>query len=58
MLEGHVFDRTTEEDPVESSHETPTRCPKVMSGNPLFDPRSPTVAIDRTPIVVSGCLFR
>lgn len=52
-LEGHVFGQTSQGKSIECSNETPTRCAKMVPGNQLFDPRSPTFAIDRTPIVVS-----
>ncbi|XP_057379586.1 uncharacterized protein LOC130701664 [Daphnia carinata] len=50
-LEGPVFGQTSQEKPTEVSNETPTRCTKLVPGNQLFDPRSPTFDIDRTPIV-------
>ncbi|XP_032794669.2 uncharacterized protein LOC116931228 [Daphnia magna] len=50
-LEGHVFGQTSQGKSIECSNETPTRCAKMVPGNQLFDPRSPTFAIDRTPIV-------
>lgn len=40
------------------SHQTPTRCShKLSSTNQFFDPRSPTVDINRTPIIVSVSSF-
>ncbi|KAI9559974.1 hypothetical protein GHT06_013982 [Daphnia sinensis] len=50
-VEGHVFGQPSQEKPIEGNNETPTRCTKMVQGNQLFDPRSPTFAIDRTPIV-------
>lgn len=46
-----------DENPHDGNHHTPTRCPKTITGNPVFDPRSPTLNIERTPIVVSVYLI-
>ena len=51
-LEEYIIGQTDEKI-VNGSQHTPTRFGKPMSANQLFDPRSPTFDIDRTPIVVS-----